>query len=265
MHFLLDLVRSHGSLLVLIAAFLENIGLPVPTFAFLILAGCLVAEGAVSLPAALLCAVAGALTANSVWFFFGRWKGSAVLSLFCRLSLNPDACVEGTERQFRARKTITILTARVIPGLNVLVPPLAGVLGMPFYRYTLLNLLGAVLWAGVGLGCGLLFGLEVLLKLESIQNTLAALLFLMITGYVLHRLLYRRHLVRRYSVPRMDPAELHALLFVTEPPVVVDLRNASAFAGSTAKIPGAVRIPPAELELHFPLLPKSKQIIIYCT
>ncbi len=262
---LVDLIRTHGSFVVLLASFLESVGLPVPTFAFLIIAGCLVPEGAVSFPAALLSAVTASLTANAVWFLLGRWKGSAVLSFFCRLSLNPDACVEGTERRFRARKTITILTARFIPGLTVLAPPLAGVMGMPFWSYTLLNLLGALLWASLGLGCGLLFGLEILLRFQGIQNALAFLLLLMIAGYILHRVLYRRYLVRRYSIPRMNPADLNTLLSTAEPPLVVDLRNANAFASSIAKIPGAVRVPPAELEQHLPLLPKGKRIIIYCT
>ena len=79
MHSLLDLARAHGSLLVFAFSFLENAGLPVPALPVLVLAGCLMVEGPVSLPLTLLAATVGALIADLSWYFFGRAKGRATL------------------------------------------------------------------------------------------------------------------------------------------------------------------------------------------
>jgi len=265
MHSLLDLARAHGSLLVFGFSFLENAGLPVPALAVLVLAGCLMVEGPVSLPLTLLAATVGALIPDLSWYFFGRAKGRATLYLFCKLSLNPDSCVGRTERLFRSRTAFTILTSKLIPGLNTLVPPLAGVLEMPVWKYVLLDVAGSLLWAGLGVGLGLAFGVSVLSNLESIQRVLFWLMAALVALYAITKLLYRRYLVRRYSVPRIEPDRLSQLISAGNNILVVDLRNEDAYLRSSVAVPGAIRIPPAEFDRHTHLLSKEKDIILYCT
>lgn len=265
MRVLLDLIRTHGSLVVLAAAFLENLGMPIPALAALILAGCLVVEGPTSLPGALAAGTFGALAADMAWFFLGRWQGRAALSYLCRLSLNPDSCVGRTERLFRSRSTVTILTSKLIPGLNTLVPPLAGILKMPLWRYALLDTMASFLWAGLGVGLGLAFGAGILSRLQSIQLALAWLLGSIVVLYVLIKLYQRHYLIKYYSVPKVDPSQLYEQILSGEPVMVVDLRSEDAFMRSDAGIPGARRIPPAEFDHHASLLPKDREIVLYCT
>ena len=262
---LVNLIRTHGSLVVLGVAFLENLGLPIPALPFLVIAGCLVVDGPVSLPLTILAAIVGALSADLLWFWFGLSKGRSALQLFCKLSLNPDSCVGRTERIFRARGALTILTSKLIPGLNTLVPPLAGVLRMSFWKYVLLDIGGSTLWACLGVGLGMVFGVGVLSGLESIQNTLVVLLVGLITAYIISKVFYRRHLVKHYSVPKIDPAELYEMISTGKEVLVIDLRNENAFLSSAAAVPGSMRIPPAEFEIHVHRLPKEKEIILYCT
>ena len=265
MYSLLDLIRTHGSLLVLAFSFLENAGLPVPALPLLVLAGCLAIEGRVSLSLTLLAATAGAMAADLPWYYFGRSKGRQTLYLFCKLSLNPDSCVGRTERIFRSRTISTILTSKLIPGLNTLVPPLAGVLKTPVWKYLLLDLAASLLWAGLGVGLGLAFGVSVLAHLESIQRVLLWLLVVLIAIYVITKFLYRRYLVKHYSVPKIDPDELLKLISTGDNVMVVDLRNEDAFLRSVVAVPGSMRIPPAEFDLHMHRLHKEKEIILYCT
>ena len=265
MHSLIDLVRAHGSLVVLAASFLENAGLPLPAFAVLVLAGCLVAEGPVSLPLTLLGATAGTLAADMAWFYFGRRRGRRTLYLFCKLSLNPDSCVGRTEKLFRSRSTATILTSKLIPGLNTLVPPLAGILRMPAWKYVLLDTAASLIWAVLGVSLGIAFGVGVLSRLESVQRILFWLLVTLSGGYVVSRLLYGRYLVKHYAVPKIDSAELLEKISSGNEVLVVDLRTEYAFLRSDVAVPGALRIPPAEFVQHVHRLPPEKEIVLYCT
>ena len=265
MHLLLNLLRSHGPWALFTAAFLESVGIPLPAGIFLILSGCLVIEGTVSLPGALAAAVAGALAGDLHWFMIGRLKGRGALRVLCRLSLNPDACMGRTENLFRSRTVLSILTAKLVPGLNTVIAPLAGILGLPWWRYALLDLAGCSLWAGVGVGLGLVFGSRILPGVLSFQRGLTLILLILTSAYVIWRASYRRYLIRRYSVPRLDSADVLARIASDAAVIIVDLRNEDAYYRSEVTLPGALRIPPAELDRHLHLLPIEREIILYCT
>jgi membrane protein DedA with SNARE-associated domain len=265
MHFLLDLIRAHSALVLFGAAFLENLGVPIPSLVFMVLAGCLVIGGPVSLPLSFIAASIGALCGDLHWYLIGRWKGRGTLHYFCRFSLNPDSCVGRTERVFRTRAGVTVLTSKLLPGLNTIVPPLAGVLRMSLWRYLLFDAAGVALWVSLGMGLGLAFGAGILPKLQSIQFALLMVVVTLVAAYVVWRLFYGRYLVRHYSVPRVDSAELYEKLSSGSEVMVVDLRSEDAFLRSNMALPGSLRIPPAELDNQTHLLPKEKEIVLYCT
>src|SRR5213593_850521 len=159
----IGLLERHGSLVVLAVSLLENLGLPIPALPILVVAGALVVGGPVSLPLTLAAAAAGSLAADLLWFEIGRRKGRAALHVFCKLSLNPDACVGRAERLFRARTTTTILSSKLVPGLG-------------FWRYLLLDTAASLLWAGLGVGLGVAFGAGILGHIQSMQRGLLTLL-----------------------------------------------------------------------------------------
>jgi membrane protein DedA with SNARE-associated domain len=264
MNWIIELIRAHGSLVVLVVAFVESLGLPVPTLPFLVVAGALAAQGPVSLPRTLGAAVVGAVAADLMWYELGRRKGRSTLYLFCKLSLNPDACVGRTERVFRASAPVTILTSKLVPGLNALVPPLAGLMKWPRLPYLLLDGAGSLAWAAIGLGLGVVFGTELLPRLEGLQRTLSILLVGLVLLYAAAKVGYRLYLVRHFSVPRLSPAELAERLAQGDL-VVVDLRNESAYTGSGRIIPGAIRIPPADFEHRTGSIPTGRPVVLYCT
>ena len=49
-----------------------------------------------------------------------------------------------------------------------------------------------------------------------------------------------------------------------EPLVFVDARSAEAWEESDAKLPGAIRLPPDQVEKHVRELPQDQPIVIYC-
>jgi len=64
---------------------------------------------------------------------------------------------------------------------------------------------------------------------------------------------------------RISPEEANALVLSGRKAIFLDSRNPTAWAESDAKIPGAVRMPPDEVEKHVPELDKDATIIAYCT
>jgi membrane protein DedA with SNARE-associated domain len=265
MQHLLDLLRSNGPLLILAVAFFETLGLPLPAFPFLVLAGCLVVEGTIPWPPIAVAAVAGTVSADLFWYWLGKRLGRKALRLLCKLSLNPDACMGRSEKLFDRRSTAVVLLAKLVPGFNTLVPSLAGILDMPPWRYALLDAAGSLIWVASGLGLGVVFGRSVLPRLERGRHTLFLLLAAMFAFYIIFRIGYRYYLTKRYSIPRIDAEVLQQKIVSGNQVVVLDLRNNSAYSDSTHTLPGARRISPAEFEQAADSLPKDKDIILYCT
>lgn len=257
-------VRFGGAALFLFA-FVELIGAPFPAFAVFVLAGALAAAGGVSVPGAVAGAVLGALAADLAWYAAGRWRGRSLLSALCRVTLNPDACVERTESAFRRRRNATVLFAKFLPGVNTMVPPLAGVAALPLPRFLLLDLLGTLLWAAGGIGLGWLFGTGMASRVRVVHGFLGWLIVAGVLAYFVWQVGYRLYLTRRFSVPRLEPDELHRRISEGEGVLVLDLRSDAAFDGSPVMVAGAVRVRPSSFHRHAHELPRDRELVFYCT
>lgn len=67
---------------------------------------------------------------------------------------------------------------------------------------------------------------------------------------------------------KLTPAQVRAKLDTGEPVVFLDDRSPKAWDASDVKIPGAVRVPPGEVEGHLAELgatPKDETVVTYCT
>src|SRR5574341_1010181 len=155
------MIARYGGAAIFLISFLENVGLPFPAFPFLMLGGAFSVSGAVSLPLVVAGAVAGALGADLIWYAAGKWRGKGVLFTLCRMSFNPDVCVENAVDQFHRRKIVTILFAKFLPGVNTVMPPLAGLAAVPLSLFLAADLFGALLWSSTGAGLGRIFGKEI--------------------------------------------------------------------------------------------------------
>ncbi|NJD61643.1 MAG: hypothetical protein FIA93_02875 [Deltaproteobacteria bacterium] len=259
------MLAAYGAAAVFLASFVENLGVPFPAFPVLMLAGALSQAGGISVGGAVFGAAAGAVAADIAWYRLGQWKGRRVLSTLCKISLNPDACVEGAEENFRRRRTATILLAKFLPGVNTIVPPLAGVTKMPVSRFLLLDIAGAFAWAVAGVGLGWVFGAAIPGHAGAVHNALGWLVLGGIAAYVAWRAAFRYYLVHRYAVPRITPAELHGMVSKGEDVLVLDLRSDVSFEESSVMIPDAVRVRPATFHRVAHELPRNRDLVFYCT
>jgi membrane protein DedA with SNARE-associated domain len=135
----------------------EQIGLPIPAFPILIVAGAFAVDGGISWPAALAVSLLACLISDYFWFRAGRYFGKRILRLLCQISLSPDYCVSQTEDNFNRWGPKALVVAKFIPGFNTIAPPLAGALGTSNATFLGFSVAGALLWSGSGIALGAAF------------------------------------------------------------------------------------------------------------
>lgn len=259
-HFLAE----HGAVVLLAVVFAEQIGLPLPALPFLIAAGALVGTGQMALGVALGSAIVGALLGDQLWYELGRQRGRGVLNWLCRISLEPTFCVRRTEAFFARHGMHSLVVAKFVPGLSMIAPPLAGIVGLSVPLFLLYNSLGIVLWVGSGIGLGYLFAgqLQQALSLAARLGPMVALILLAIViGYVLYKALHRLRADR--VVARLTVEQLSQKVATGQAPLIIDLRPHEA-RQAAAGIPGAVSLSYEELIARHHDLPRDRDVILYC-
>lgn len=268
MHTILESLLHHGYLLLAAWVFLEQVGLPVPSLPILLAAGALSGMGRMNLATALFLGLLSTTTADTIWYQLGRHKGIKVLQWLCRISLEPDSCVRRTEGLFERQGARSLLFAKFLPGLSAVTMPLAGIFQMRLRKFLLFDILGSLLWLGTYLGLGYLFSGQI----ERIAQHAAALgswlLVLLISGfvsYITYKFLAREKFIRSLRISRISVDELKEKLDAGEPLSIVDLRHSLDFEADPETIPGAVHLDSTELAENGGLLPRDREIILYCT
>lgn len=264
----LQFVTRHGYVVLLVWVFAEQVGLPVPSLPILLAAGALAGAGKMSYGAAVALSVVAAVTSDIMWYQIGRRRGIKVLQLLCRISLEPDSCVRNTENVFAKHGVRSLLVAKFIPGLNTAAPPLAGVVGMVFGRFLLFDALGALLWAGSITGAGFYFSDQIERLAAHAERLGIGLLVLIVggfTAFVVWKYFKRQRFLRELRLARITPDELREKIDAGEEVVIVDLRHSLSFEADPEIIPGAHHMDPADLDSAEGLIPRDRDVVLYCT
>jgi membrane-associated protein len=141
------------------ALLLENAGIPVPGETILLLA-CFLAysEHDLKLPWIIVVATLAATLGDNLCFALGYYGGRPLLARYQALFKIQNKTVERGEQLFARYGAVTVFFARFVFGMRVIAGPMAGVLRMPWRKFTVFNFLGATLWVTVISGVGYLFG-----------------------------------------------------------------------------------------------------------
>lgn len=263
-----SLLLRHGYAFLFCYVFSVQAGLPIPADPLLLIMGALAGDGRYSLWFALLASTLAALAGDFLWYELGRRKGSTVLSLLCKLSLEPDTCVRKTEVGFSRRGLWTLVFAKFIPGMSLVSMPVAGAIRIPRHRFLLSNAAGCLLWCTAYLVVGRIFHKQVdlvvgMLGLYGQRAGIAALVLL--GGYVGYRYLQRWRFLRELRINRITPEDAFALLNANHPAIIVDLRHPAEIERVGIKIAGALLLRPDELRARADDVPKGREVILYCS
>jgi membrane protein DedA with SNARE-associated domain len=264
----LHFILRHGYAVLAVWVFAEQFGFPVSSIPILLAAGALAGSGNLTLAGVIVFPVAGSLLADNIWFQIGRYKGSRVLNLLCRISLEPDSCVRNTENMFARRGAKALMLAKFVPGLSVAAPPLSGMLGMRIWRFLLFDGAGALAYVGSFVALGYVFSHQ----LEDIAQVAlglgVGLLVLLVASLVLYiawKYVQRQRFIRSLRVNRITAEELKRKIDAGEEIAIVDLRHSMDFEADPNTIPGAFYLPSEEFDQRYNEIPSGREIILFCT
>ena len=205
----------------------EQFGIPLPAVPALLGFGALAAYGRGNIPLMLSTMATVALIVDFAWYEFGRRRGARVLTVLGRLSLEPDFCVRRADEVFSRYGARGMLVAKFIPGLTMILPPLAGVFAVGRVRFAAYEVTGVLLWAGTWIGVGYAFSDAVAVIAARVEQlglwlvVVAALLGAYVVGKFVRRRLYFRRL-RRATI---SPEALKGRRDADEDVTIVDLRT----------------------------------------
>lgn len=135
---------------------LESMIAPVPSEAVMPFVGFLVADGKWNLWLALLTTSLGSLVGSLASYGMGYYGGKPLVLKVGKYLLLNRHDLEITERYFHQRQgVLTVFAARFIPVIRHFISIPAGMGRMPLLPFLLVTLLGATLWNGFLLYCGM--------------------------------------------------------------------------------------------------------------
>lgn len=141
------LLGRWGYLVIFAAMLLENAGLPLPGETVTLLGGYAAGSGQLSL-LGVMAAASGAVLGDNIGYWVGRRLGWTPLLRVGRLLRQQPDQMELWRERFLRHAGLSVFLGRFVAVLRVLAGPMAGAVAMPYRRFLLCNLAGAVLWAG---------------------------------------------------------------------------------------------------------------------
>ena len=191
-----------------------------------------------------------------------------MLKLLCRVSLSPDSCVRQTENVFERRGVATLVTAKFLPGLTIVAPPMAAALGFAPRTFLLYNGIGTVLYCGCFLALGAAFHSQVdwlLGQLASLGASALVLVAALLAAYVAYRWWDRRRFLQTLKTARVDVDELFRMISQGEEPILLDVRSRTSRQLDGRRIPGARPVDLDDLEFSLGEIPRDREVVVYCS
>jgi membrane protein DedA with SNARE-associated domain len=151
-------VEAWGYTGVVLLMALESSIVPVPSEVVMPPAAFWAAQGRMNIWGVIAAGTFGSWLGSAISYWFSRWVGLPFIERFGKYVLMPPEKVHMAEGWVQRYGATGIFLARLLPVVRHLISIPAGILGMPFGKFSLYTIAGAGLW------CAVLswFGLQVL-------------------------------------------------------------------------------------------------------
>ena len=262
------LVR-HGDVTLFVLIFVDQLGVPVPGVPFLLGAGALAATGRSACRSRSRPRSSGRCspTRSALSSAGARGRRRCASSAASRSSPT-SAC--GRAPTIFERNVLESLLVKFVPGIDLMAPPIAGMIGMLYCCFTLLNAIrrvgvgGDLPRASAGSSTGQIESVTAFL--ERMGAPLGAAAGGVIVVYVLAGSSSRgASSSARLRTQRVRPDEVMRQLAANEPLFIVDLRQNLDYSTDPRTLPGARRISVEEFENRHVEIPRDRDVVLYCT
>ncbi len=273
MHSAMHLLLHHAYSVLFGWVLVEQGGIPIPSVPLMVAAGTLSAAHKLHVAYALPVVMLACLISDSAWYLLGLRYGSRVVETLCKFSLEAATCVVKTQRTISKRGAVALLFAKWVPGLSTVAAPIAGQSGIPYLKFVVYDMAGTLMWAGAWLFAGRFFG-DLAKRSNEFFSDLGRYALLLVAVAVISVVVVRfvrwRLFLMELRGLRLEPNQLLAMLDDAtraglDPPFIVDLRHALDLEPDRLVLPGAVRIGPEELKQRRELIPRDRDVVLYCT
>lgn len=215
--FLEQLFHSIGWFGVVVIMALESANIPIPSEVTMPLAGWLLvqARGGQWWQALLLGGLWGAVGCTlgaSISYWVGYFGGRPLVERFGRFIMVHPNDISRAERWYTRWGNLTAFFSRMLPIVRTFIAFPAGVLRVPFWRFTLLGFIGSYIWCSLLALGGFYFGAnwEELRAIMRPFDIPIAIIILVGMGYYVYRHVthgMRRHDNTSSTEPEATPAE----------------------------------------------------------
>jgi membrane protein DedA with SNARE-associated domain len=175
---------------------LESMIAPIPSEAVMPFVGFQVADGKWSLWLAMFATSAGSLIGSLISYYMGYYGGKPVVLKVGKYLLLDRHDLEITEKFFQRRSgMLTLFISRFVPVVRHLISIPAGIGRMPVVPFCLATVIGATLWNGFLLACGMKLRehWNVVMKYSHEVDLVVVLLLLLGLAWFLRSRLTRRN------------------------------------------------------------------------
>jgi membrane protein DedA with SNARE-associated domain len=157
-----DIIDALGYAGVAFLVALENLFPPIPSEVVLPLAGFVAGRGEASIIGMIAAATVGSTVGALILYGIAAWIGPVRIHDFIvrygRWFTIKDADLVRAEEWFDRRSDIAVLAGRCVPIIRSIVSVPAGFRRMPIVRFTILTILGSLVWNSALVGAGAALG-----------------------------------------------------------------------------------------------------------
>ncbi len=268
MPFALHFFLAHAYLVLFVWTMVEQFGVPIPTAPLLLTVGTLTATHQLRLAPVLLAVLLGSLVSDVSWYFLGRRYGGAVVRFVCRFTPQSTVCVQRTEGYFGKHGANALLFAKFVPGLSTMAGAIAGQTRMRLQTFLAFDAVGVLLWGLSFTVGGRFFGDFLKLHPHALAwfaHFAVSVFLLLLAGFVVNRILQQRRSMAEIRTARLSAVELHTMLDNGEEVYIVDLRHPLDYLPDPRTLPGAVLLTPDRLVESGSLIPRDRDVVLFCT
>ena len=199
--YLLELTQNYGAWIyaILFVIVFAETGLVVTPFlpgdSLLFATGALAATGALDVRVATVLVVVAAIAGDAVNYSIGRSAGARIIHLAKTDPrwgrwINP-AYVARAHEFFERHGGKAIVLGRFMPIVRTFVPFVAGVAEMSYPAFALYNITGGIVWVGICIGAGYVFGNVPIVK-ENFSLVALGIVIVSVLPMVIEFIRYRR-------------------------------------------------------------------------